>query len=110
MNTGDEGDVRRTGDSDSRKTADYDERKIFLEHLPSLVKDEFEEIFRIVRTSGIPWSENSNGIFFDINAVPADIFQKLKGFMEFCMTNRAEQEERIRLMEALKADGVQETA
>jgi hypothetical protein len=93
MNTGDE-----------RKTGDYEDRKLFLERLPSLVKDEFEEIFRIIKQSGIPWSENSNGIFFDINAVPTDIFVKLKGFMEFCMTNRAEQEERIRVMEALKTE------
>ncbi len=93
MNTGDE-----------RKTGDYEDRKLFLERLPSLVKDEFEEIFRIVKQSGVPWSENSNGIFFDINAVPIDIFVKLKGFMEFCMTNRAEQEERIRVMEALKTE------
>jgi hypothetical protein len=89
---------------------DYEDRKLFLERLPTLVKDEFEEIFRIVKNSGVPWSENSNGIFFDINAVPDDIFEKLKGFMEFCMTNRAEQEERIRLMEALKTDGLPQTA
>ncbi len=94
MNTGDE---QKTG-------GEYEDRKLFLERLPSLVKDEFEEIFRIVKQSGIPWSENSNGIFFDINAVPVDIFLKLKGFMEFCMTNRAEQEERIRVMEALKTE------
>jgi hypothetical protein len=97
MNTG--------GDYDERKTGgDYEDRKLFLERLPALVKDEYEEIFRIVKQSGIPWSENSNGVFFDINAVPIDIFLKLKSFMEFCMANRADQEARIRAMEALKTE------
>jgi hypothetical protein len=86
--------------------SDYEDRKAFLERLPGLVKDEFEEIFRIVKQAGIPWSENSNGIFFDINALPTDVFEKLKGFMEFCMRNRAEQDERIRRMEALKTEVV----
>jgi hypothetical protein len=90
--------------------SEYEDRKSFLERLPGLVKDEFEEIFRIVKQSGIPWSENSNGIFFDVNALPADVFEKLKGFMDFCMQNRAEQEERIRMMEVLKTEVLVPTA
>ncbi len=86
--------------------SDYEERKIFLERLNCLVKDECKEIFLIIKRSGVPWSENFNGIFFDINAVPAETFEKLKSFMEFCMTNRKEQENRIRQMEALKSETV----
>ncbi len=90
--------------------SEYEDRKSFLERLPALVKDEFEEIFRIVKQSGIPWSENSNGIFFDVNALPTDVFEKLKGFMDFCMQNRVEQEERIRMMEVLKTEVLAPTA
>ncbi len=99
-----------TGDYERKTGGDYDERKLFLERLPCLVKDEYEEIFRIIKQSGIPWSENSNGVFFDINAIPNDIFQRLKNFMEFCMANRADQEARIRVMEALKTEGPTQTA
>ncbi len=59
--------------------SEYEDRKSFLERLPALVKDEFEEIFRIVKQSGIPWSENSNGIFFDVNALPTDVLKSLRG-------------------------------
>jgi hypothetical protein len=90
--------------------SEYEDRKSFLERLPGLVKDEFEEIFRIVKQSGIPWSENSNGIFFDINALPNDVFEKLNGFMDFCMQNRVDQEERIRMMEVLKTEVLVPTA
>ena len=117
MNTG-ENDGRMTGEYDGHMageydghiSGDYEDRKLFLERLPCLVKDEYEEIFRIIRNAGIPWSENSNCVFFDINAIPGDIFQKLKSFMEFCMANRADQEARIRAMEALKTDGPTQTA
>jgi len=69
---------------------EYDERKLFLEELKSLVKAEQEEIFRIIKGEKIEYSENSNGIFFDISAIPAEIFEKMKQFMEFCRKNRAD--------------------
>ena len=69
---------------------EYDERKLFLEELKTLVKAEQEEIFRIIKAEKIEYSENSNGIFFDISSIPADIFEKMKQFMEFCRKNRAD--------------------
>ncbi len=67
---------------------EYDERKRFLEDLKRLVKEEQENIYRILKQSGEDFSENSNGIFFDLTKVKMDTFQKMKAYMEFCYKNR----------------------
>ncbi len=67
---------------------EYDERKRFLEDLKRLVKEEQENIYRILKQSGEDFSENSNGIFFDLTKVKMDTFQKMKAYMEFCSKNR----------------------
>ena len=87
---------------------EYEERKLFAEKLSNLVKSEYEEIYRILKRANEQHSENTNGIFFNINEISADTFDKMKIFMEFCMENRSEQEERLKALEALR--GVTETA
>lgn len=67
---------------------EYDERKRFLEDLKRLVKEEQENIYRILKQSSEDFSENSNGIFFDLTKVKMDTFQKMKAYMEFCSKNR----------------------
>ena len=83
---------------------EYDDRKIFLEQLELLVKSEHEEIFRIIKKCEDNWSENSNGIIFDVGSLKKDTFDKLKTFMDFCMKNRREQETRQKEMEALRLE------
>jgi hypothetical protein len=67
---------------------EYDERKRFLEALSTLVKDEQENIYRILKQSNEDFSENSNGIFFDVSKIKKDTFLKIKSYMEFCRKNR----------------------
>ena len=81
---------------------EYDERKEFIEKLVCLVKSEYDEIFRIIKKADDQWSENSNGIFFDVSTLKQDTFDKLKSFMHFCMENRKEQEHRQKEMDALR--------
>jgi hypothetical protein len=83
---------------------EYEERKLFAEKLTNLVKSEYEEIYRILKRANEPHSENTNGIFFNINEISADTFDKMKTFMDFCMENRSEQEQRIKALEALRSD------
>jgi hypothetical protein len=83
---------------------EYDDRKQFLEQLDLLVKSEHEEIFRIIKKNEDSWSENSNGIIFDVASLKKDTFENLKNFMEFCMKNRKEQETRQQEMEALRSE------
>ena len=86
----------------------YEERKLFLDSLKQLVKSEQEEVFRILKTTKCEFSENSNGVFFDVCKIPADVFESMKKFMEFCRKNRAEfalrEEEEKRAQEALYGD------
>jgi hypothetical protein len=82
----------------------YTDRKLFAERLSLLSKSEYEEIFRILKRANEQWSENSNGIFFDVNSLSDATFEKMQFFMEFCMKSRVEQEERLRAIEALKAE------
>jgi hypothetical protein len=86
----------------SMSKKDYEERKLFVERLSTLVKSEYEEIFRILKRSNEIFSENANGIFFNVNDISDDTFNKLRTFMDFCMENRSEQDQRIKALEALR--------
>ena len=67
---------------------DYDIRKQFLEELKTLNKVEQEEIFRILKVSNSIYTENSNGIFFDISKLSEEVFDKMLHFLNFCKDNR----------------------
>ncbi len=83
---------------------DYEERKLFLEQIQILSRNEQEEIFRIIKRQNEIWSENSNGIFFDVASLNENTFRKLQSFIHFCMESRREQDERIRQMNELRAE------
>jgi len=68
--------------------SEYEERKLFLEDLKRLVRSEQENLFRILKQEKADYSENSNGIFFDVTKLPTPLFNKLKEFMEFCHKTR----------------------
>jgi len=67
---------------------EYEERKKYLDELKGLVREEQEQVFRILKRSGIEFSENNNGVFFDISTVPVGIFHKMKEFMILCRKTR----------------------
>ncbi len=48
------------------------------------------------------YSENTNGIFFDIASLRADTFSSLQEFMSFCIKNRSDQDERTVEMNAIR--------
>ena len=73
---------------------DYDSRKQLLEDLKMLNKSEQEEVFRILKLNDGIYSENSNGIFFDVTKLNYSLFEKLLQFVEFCKNNRKEFENR----------------
>jgi hypothetical protein len=73
----------------------YDQRKIFHENLKHLVKTEYEEIFRILKKYDETFTENSNGIFFDVMTIKETTFIEMKNFMDFCLENRRQETARI---------------
>lgn len=79
---------------------DYEDRKRVLAELKKLVRSEQEQIFLIVKRYKLDYSENSNGVFFDLSRVPTEAFEEIKKFLEFCQTNRNDFELREREMES----------
>jgi hypothetical protein len=78
---------------------EYEERKLFLDELKKLVIVEQEEIFRILKKNNCDFSENSNGIFFDLSKLSSASFLQMKAFLSFCQANRKNFEIRDREME-----------
>jgi hypothetical protein len=88
--------------------AEYDERKKLLDEIPTLSKSELEAIYKILKGSNAEFSENSNGVFFDICKLPAEVFSEIKKLMEFCHKTRDDfalrEEEERKAHEALDRD------
>jgi hypothetical protein len=86
---------------------EYDQRKRVLDVIKTLVKGEQEEIYRILKSARAEFSENSNGVFFDLCKLPAETFDQISKFIAFCQKNRdefaAREEEERRAQEALEA-------
>ena len=82
----------------------YEERKAFFENLKILVKSEYEEVFRILKKYNESYTENSNGIFFDINLLKEETFGQLKEYMQFCLENRRLEEGRSKQLANLSAE------
>jgi hypothetical protein len=78
---------------------EYEERKRVLGELKKLVRPEQEQIFLILKRHKVDYSENSNGVFFDLNRIPNEPFEEIQKFLVFCQTNRNDFEVRDREME-----------
>jgi hypothetical protein len=79
----------------SAATVTYDQRKKLAEELKVLSKDQYEEVYRIVKRAGAPYSENSNGIFFDLNVIADDIVLQLADFIHLVRLQEAEEKRRL---------------
>ena len=79
---------------------EYEERKRVLAELKKLVKSEQEQIFLILKRYKLEYSENSNGVFFDLSRIPPQPFEEIQKFLVFCQTNRNDFEARDREMES----------
>lgn len=81
---------------------EYARRKIFLENLKSLTKPEYVEIVRILKKNEVGFSENQNGIFFNVAHLPQVIFDELETFIQFTHTNRQNLSDRDTLLSTLR--------
>jgi hypothetical protein len=79
---------RMSASAASLTQEEYDQRKLFSDEIKGLTKNEMEEIYKILKTKKAEYSENSNGVFFDVSKLPADLFLELQNFMLFCKKNR----------------------
>ena len=83
-------------------TYSYEERKNIFEHIKVLVQSEQEEIFRIIRKTKENYTENSNGIFFDLSSVSNETFHQIKEYLDFCLKTRQEDAERLKELETIR--------
>ncbi len=67
---------------------EYTRRKKFLLDVQSLTKAEYIEIVRILQKHNIQYSENQNGIFFNVVSVDQSTFDDLERFIYFTQMNR----------------------
>jgi hypothetical protein len=85
---------------------DYDKRKEILEIIKNLTRTEQEEIFRILKRTDSYYTENSNGIFFDVSKLSEQTLEQMLQFIEFCNKNREDfqhrEEEEKRAQNCLK--------
>ena len=79
-----------------------DNKKQFLEELKVLTNDEYGEIFRIIKNNNVEYSENSNGIFFDLTILVDEVFVKLTKFMELCLATRKDEALRTKEIDTLR--------
>jgi len=82
---------------------DYDRRKELSKDIGALSRPELEELYRILRREGGEFSENSNGIFFDVTNLPVHVFEALWKFINFCKSNAKSLEERSKVIGDLSA-------
>ena len=73
---------------------EYEERRLFLEALKRLSKTEQAKLFELLRAGKEEYSENSNGIFFDVAKLSKQTFEALQTYMQYCATIQKEQAER----------------
>ena len=82
---------------------DYERRKELSKDIGALSRPELEELYRILRREGGEFSENSNGIFFDVLALPVNVFEAIWKFINFCKSNAKSLEERSKVIGDLSA-------
>jgi len=80
---------------------EYNRRKRWLDTLSNLTSAEYVEIVRILKKHQEEYSENNNGIFFNVASVKQDTFDALHLFMEFTFKNRSELADREKFLSTL---------
>ena len=80
---------------------EYQRRRIFLDQLKKLNKPEYIEIVRIIQKHKVEFSENQNGIFFNVAHLSQEVFDDLMAFIHFTQTNQQELVNRDLLMSTL---------
>jgi hypothetical protein len=81
---------------------EYLRREQFLEALKTLGEPEYLEILRLLQKKNVHYSENANGVFFDVATLDQETFDSLEQFIEFVKKNRAELSEREVLINSFK--------
>ncbi len=80
----------------------YEEKKKTFEDIKLLARPEQEELFRIIRRMKEEYTENSNGIFFDLTLISEPTFLQIQEYLKFCLRTRQEHEDRLKELETIR--------
>lgn len=53
-----------------------------------LDKKEYLEIFKIIIENDIEYTENNNGIFFNLKPINSHVLKKISNYVDYCLDNR----------------------
>lgn len=68
-------------------------RKNVLDKINSLSATEHEEILKIVKKHNVSFSQNKNGVFFNLSVLQHDIVLEIDQFVNYCLSNKKELDE-----------------
>jgi hypothetical protein len=80
---------------------EYERRRVFLDGLKGLTKAEYVEIVRILQQHKVEFSENANGVFFNVTTLEQSVFDALELFIRFTQSNRKDLANRESFMSTL---------
>lgn len=63
-------------------------KKQLLEKINRLSPTEHEEIFKMMKQKQIPFTQNKNGIFFNLSIVTNEMLHQIESFVDFCIKNK----------------------
>ena len=69
---------------------EYERRKQFFSVIQAMSRSEQIEVVRILRSCEIHFSENTDGVLFDLAKLPQEVFDKLVFFKKFVTLNNEE--------------------
>jgi hypothetical protein len=84
----------------------YEAKKGMLEDIKDFSKDECQELFRILKQNNVQYTENSNGIFFDLVPIDNDTFYKLLNFVDFTKAQKKSEQERAIELNVLRNESI----
>ncbi len=83
---------------------DYERRKQMVDEFKTLSKQEYEELFRILKHEHVQYTENSNGIHFDLGLCSTEIVEKLQSFLQLVRQHAEEDAERTHALNTLRQE------
>lgn len=77
-------------------------RKALFDRINSLSSTEHEEILKIVKSHNIVYSQNKNGIFFNLSSLSDEAVKDIDNFVVYCISNKKELDEYDKIINECK--------
>lgn len=78
------------------------QRKVLYDRINSLSSTEHEEILKIVKAYNATYSQNKNGIFFNLSSLSDDAVKEIDNFVNYCISNKKELDEYDKIINECK--------